>query len=123
LIKSDLRSTTPKRPIGLKNTPTPLNKPNYIADLRKQNLELEKNGVKLKKDCQNWERYLKDNNLNNNQKFDSVLNRAQIMENQAKMKEKVASVAGADPETENEINNLYTESIKAKLALLENMKN
>lgn len=109
--------------IGIKNTPTSLNKPNYIADLRKQNCELEKNGVKLKKDCHNWERYLKDSNMNKNEKYDSVLNRAQIMENQAKMKEKVAMVAGADFETEDEINNLYAESIKAKLALLENLKN
>ena len=52
------------------------------------------------------------------------MNRAQIMENQAKMKEKVASFnsKGIDIDVENEINELYVDSIKAKIALLEKLK-
>ena len=46
------------------------------------------------------------------------------MENQAKMKEKVASFngKGVDIDVENEINELYVDSIKAKIALLEKLK-
>lgn len=68
---------------------------------------------------------MKDDKLNKNEKFNSVLNRAQIMENQAKMKEKVASFntrGVLDIEMENEINELYVDSIKAKIALLKKLK-
>ena len=84
----------------------------------------EKAGVKLKRDYENWEKYLKDEKLNKNEKYTSVLNRAQIMENQAKMKEKVAAYnkGGIDIDVENEINELYVDSIKAKIALLEKLK-
>lgn len=47
------------------------------------------------------------------------------MENQAKMKEKVASFntrGVLDIEMENEINELYVDSIKAKIALLKKLK-
>ena len=46
------------------------------------------------------------------------------MENQAKMKEKVAAYnkGGIDIDVENEINELYVDSIKAKIALLEKLK-
>ena len=78
----------------------------------------------MKRDYENWEKYLKDENLNKNEKYTSVMNRAQIMENQAKMKEKVASFnsKGIDIDVENEINELYVDSIKAKIALLEKLK-
>lgn len=47
-----------------------------------------------------------------------------MIENQAKMKEKVAMVSNKtiDIEVENEINELYVDSIKAKIALLERLK-
>jgi len=98
---------------------------NFAKEIKQKNKEYqEKAGVRLKKDCENWEKYLKDEKLNKNEKYTSVLNRAQIMENQAKMKEKVASfnTHGIDIEVENEINELYVDSIKAKIALLEKLK-
>lgn len=67
---------------------------------------------------------MNDEKLTKNEKYNSVLNRAQMIENQAKMKEKVAMVSNKtiDIEAENEINELYVDSIKAKIALLERLK-
>jgi len=96
-----------------------------LKEIRQKNRDYqEKSGIHLKRDYENWEKYLKDEKLNKNEKYNSVLNRAQIMENQAKMKEKVASFnsKGIDIDIENEINELYVDSIKAKIALLEKLK-
>lgn len=137
------REKTPIKPVkqnGRSVTPNQI-KPNYLLvnlfnfsvlsiflkELRQKNQEQREkiaartNGAKEKKE---WEKCLNDSKLTKHEKFNSVLSKAQILENQAKMKEKVVNISsrGIDIEMENEINELYVDSIKAKIALLERLK-
>ena len=66
-----------------------------------------------------WDKFLKDETLDSHMKYLSVINTANNIENKAKMKEKmVIKKKKNDIDAQDEINDLYLDSIKAKLALL-----
>lgn len=63
--------------------------------------------------------------MNEQQKLQSIFSNAEVLEAQAKRKEKLAilkPIDRKDPENNEEINNLYLNTIKSKLALLEKLK-
>lgn len=62
-----------------------------------------------------------DENLPSNARYQNVLNNALLLEEKAKQKEKLAAF-NKDADAEEEANNLYLNSIRAKLALLEQSK-
>lgn len=72
--------------------------------------------VKKNKD---WDKYIKDEKLDTHLKYMSVINTANNIENKAKMKEEMILKKNRnDLNAQDEINDLYLDSIKAKLALL-----
>ena len=85
--------------------------------MRNQREEMEAKGI-IKRD-RGWDKFLKDEKLDERAKFASVINTANNIENKAKMKEEmVLKGRKNDLNIQDEINDLYLESIKAKLALL-----
>ena len=90
---------------------------NYLKDIRVQRKELEAKGV-IKKNS-GWDKFINDENLDSHAKYLSVITTANNIENKAKLKEELGRKGNKnDLEVQNEINDLYLESIKAKLALL-----
>ena len=80
--------------------------------------------MKFLNEHQSWNKHLKNKNMNSYEKFETVLTSAQILEEQAKRKEKLSQMETKSKKNfdeEDKINHLYIDSIKAKLALL-NMK-
>ncbi|CAK55836.1 unnamed protein product (macronuclear) [Paramecium tetraurelia] len=65
-----------------------------------------------------WEKIIENKGLENEQKVQNVLNNVQRLEQKAKEREKLALI-NRDLEAEEEANNLYIASIRAKLAILE----
>ncbi|CAD8052090.1 unnamed protein product [Paramecium sonneborni] len=65
-----------------------------------------------------WEKIIENKGLENEQKVQNVLNNVQKLEQKAKEREKLA-LLNRDVQAEEEANNLYIASIKAKLAILE----
>jgi len=85
--------------------------------VRNQREDLEAKGI-IKRN-KGWDKFLKDDNLDSREKFVSVITTANNIENKAKMKEEmVLKGRKNDLNVQDEINDLYLESIKAKLALL-----
>jgi len=96
--------------------------PNYIAEIRQKRLVLERQGIKVRKT--NWEKHLKDDKLTYKEKVETVLNDAKLLEMRAKRKEDMhRKIRNADDVLEDEdIDDCYVESIKAKIAVLEKWK-
>ncbi|CAD8141989.1 unnamed protein product [Paramecium octaurelia] len=65
-----------------------------------------------------WEKIIDNKGLENEQKVQNVLNNVQKLEQKAKEREKLALI-NRDIQAEEEANNLYIASIRAKLAILE----
>ncbi|CAD8136710.1 unnamed protein product [Paramecium pentaurelia] len=65
-----------------------------------------------------WEKIIENKGLENEQKVQNVLNNVQKLEQKAKEREKLALI-NRDLQAEEEANNLYIASIRAKLAILE----
>lgn len=64
---------------------------------------------------------MKDEKMDNKEKYMVVMNDAILLENQAKLKEElIGKQRKTDIQTQEQINELYLDSIKAKLALLSN---
>jgi hypothetical protein len=83
----------------------------------------QQTGKKFKKDYELWEKYLQDQTMSNKDKINSVITSAQILETQAKRKEELAKFdARSNLAMHEEIADLYIDSIKAKIAVLENLK-
>ena len=88
-----------------------------FKEVRSQRELLEAKGVIRKN--QGWDKYIKDENLDSHDRYLSVITTANNIENKAKMKEEmVLKSKKNDLNVQDEINDLYLESIKAKLALL-----
>lgn len=99
--------------------------PNYIEELKKQRMEMEKKGLKYKK--QTWEKHLQDDKLSYYEKVNFVLDDLKAMEEKAKEKEnwlrenkKLGSKYSK--EEEEEVDDLYAEAIRAKIAVLAGSK-
>ena len=95
--------------------------PNYIEELKKKRQEYEDKGLKYRK--QTWEKHLKDNKLSYAEKVNFVLEDVKSIEEKAKEREarlrESEKYGTKDPkEQRQEIDNMYADSIRAKIALL-----
>ena len=92
----------------------------------------ENSGVKrkLQSEMRNIDQLINDQKLNDYEKLDAVKRKADMLENQAKMREKlikVAQAAGNGRESQDavqrtiEVNDMYMEAITAKLKILDNI--
>lgn len=100
--------------------------PNYIEELKRKREEYEKKGLKYKK--KPWERHLKDEKLSYAEKVAYVLDDVKTVEQVAKEKEmwlrENAKVGSKDAKVDqDEIDDMYIESIKAKIQVLSELKN
>jgi len=78
--------------------------------------------VKAKK--YNWEEDIKNQRLNMNDKYSIVLGKVGLMEQQAKMKEKIMNAqsnSNTNFELGESVSDIFVNAIRAKLALLDNM--
>lgn len=93
--------------------------PNYLEELRRANIE-GKHGKPNK--LKQWDRYLQDKDMSYNERISYVLQDANLLENRAKLKQARLMRHSADVSSVNEgemsIDELYIDSIKAKLAVL-----
>lgn len=86
--------------------------------MRNERKQLEAKGVIKKNKL--WDKFLKDDSLEPHEKFQSVITTANNIEKKAKEKEELLlkKKKRNDFDVQDEINDLYLDSIKAKLALL-----
>ena len=88
----------------------------YLKQMRNMRTENERRmGVKAK--LEDWQKYNNNENLSLNEKYSYIMQSAQKIENYAHMKELTAN----DPDDHETINDMYVQSIRAKLALLEKL--
>lgn len=88
---------------------------NYMKDVTKE--------YALKKSVNDWEKYLKKAEDGDIENLGNILQEAERLEAQAQLKEELARVKKDKRIDENEdVDNLYYNSIKAKLAVLEKIK-
>ena len=79
-------------------------------------------GVHFIAPTKNFKRIIKAKDISKQQKYDDVLGNVSILDQQAKAKEGFMTLiknAKRTSEKQEEINNLYLDSIKAKIALLQ----
>ena len=133
--KQSVRSSTKNTSMSFKSKPLNLKKPeekqtqeesfsgfeypNYLEDMKKKRLEQEKQGILPKNQ---WEKALKDNKLSYKDKVDNILFDAKRLEQKAKRKEEVRKSGFSNDDNDDDINDIYMESIKAKLAVLQQWK-
>jgi hypothetical protein len=98
--------------------------PNYLADVRKNRIEQEKKTGKGK--YGQWEKHLKNKGMTQQEKVMNILDDINRMEFQAKKKE--SKLRRHDPakefqplELEDDVGEMYLESIKAKLAIIKDL--
>ncbi|KAL4460323.1 hypothetical protein ABPG74_000074 [Tetrahymena malaccensis] len=110
------------KPPAIEEPPKPPQKKyqvDYIQELRKNREEQEKK-VGKKSKLEDWEKYKYDPSLSSNEKYKFILQSANRLEHNAKLKE-LRSNNNNDFDAQEQANNLYIDSIKAKLALLDNI--
>ncbi len=93
----------------------------YLAELRKKR---EDNYVVSKSIRYDWKKDLNDKQLNIAEKYNRVVGKADKIEEQAKMREKVLQTKGGaekNPEMGEYVSDMFIDAIKAKLAILENL--
>ncbi|KRX03601.1 Ankyrin repeat-containing domain [Pseudocohnilembus persalinus] len=108
---------------------------NYLQELRRQRNQQEQfqqsqisenqsgmGGQNLVYKQENWNKIIDNDAIEMNEKYQKVLASAQRIENLAKRKEINQQFQNSDTENIESINNLYIDSIKAKLALLDKIK-
>ncbi|EAR99059.1 hypothetical protein TTHERM_00387010 (macronuclear) [Tetrahymena thermophila SB210] len=110
------------KPQAMEEPPKPPQKKyqvDYIQELRKQR-EVQEKKVGKKSKLEDWEKYKYDPSLSSNEKYKFILQSANRLEHNAKLKE-LRSNNNNDFDAQEQANNLYIDSIKAKLALLDNI--
>eukprot|EP00830_Metopus_es_P012939 TRINITY_DN3032_c0_g1_i1.p1 TRINITY_DN3032_c0_g1~~TRINITY_DN3032_c0_g1_i1.p1 ORF type:complete len:617 (+),score=222.54 TRINITY_DN3032_c0_g1_i1:46-1896(+) len=99
-----------------------LKKKDYLTDLRKIR---EDNYGASKPVGHNWESDLQNNKLNPTEKYNRLVGKASLIEEKAKMKEKLLQAKGGaerNPEMGEFVSDMYLDAIKAKLAILEHLQ-
>eukprot|EP01022_Parablepharisma_sp_SALTPOND_P032672 TRINITY_DN858_c0_g1_i1.p2 TRINITY_DN858_c0_g1~~TRINITY_DN858_c0_g1_i1.p2 ORF type:complete len:514 (-),score=131.63 TRINITY_DN858_c0_g1_i1:774-2315(-) len=94
----------------------------YLAELRKKREEHYGSSKPVKYD---WTNDLKDQKLNPSEKYNRLVGKANLIEEQAKMKEKLLQAKGGterNPEMGEYVSDMFIDAIKAKLAILENLQ-
>lgn len=124
--KSDEEDNHAEKPQGDHPEEPKRNYPNYIVELKQKRAEYEKKGIKTKK--QPWERHLKDQKLTYAEKVSYVLDDVKSIEEMAKEKEswlkKNAKLGAKDSkEEQDQVDDMYIDSIKAKIEVLRGIKN
>ncbi|KAM3142100.1 hypothetical protein pb186bvf_005754 [Paramecium bursaria] len=109
--RPQIKQKLPPKPTQHDEPPPKPKTTDYLQVLKQQ----RSNQVPLQ---QQWERIIENEKLPQESKFQNVLQNVQRMEMKAKEKEKLGSLTH-NQDAEDEANNLYIASIKAKLALLE----
>lgn len=93
----------------------------YLGELRKKREEHYGASKPVKYD---WTNDLKDEKLNPSEKYSRLVGKANMIEEQAKMKEKLLQAKGGtekNPEMGEFVSDMFIDAIKAKLAILENL--
>eukprot|EP00826_Nyctotherus_ovalis_P043036 TRINITY_DN4500_c0_g4_i1.p1 TRINITY_DN4500_c0_g4~~TRINITY_DN4500_c0_g4_i1.p1 ORF type:complete len:502 (+),score=191.90 TRINITY_DN4500_c0_g4_i1:341-1846(+) len=91
----------------------------YLAEMRKQ-----KEKSKAKRAKYDWTNDIHDRNLNSIEKYNKVVEKANLIEEQAKRKEQMLRAKGGtekDPDMGEVVSDMFIDAIKAKLAVLENL--
>ena len=107
----------------LKPKPKPLKEGKIIDWLREQRIKHDQErslgGSVTSKPNKDWKKELERMDLHGKEKYDIVLDKARLFEEKAKRKQDLIGVTkGATIEDIVELNDMYVESIKAKLELL-----
>ena len=97
--------------------------PNYIDEMRKKRMKEQRagNGSRYIRQGKNFQRTLKNKKIGVEEKYKSVMGGVSLLDEQIETKEElVGFISEATKQTDQleEINSLYIDSIKAKLALL-----
>jgi hypothetical protein len=101
--------------------PTAVKMPDYLTELRKKRGE---NYNAAKAGTQNWNHDLNNEELNPTEKYNRMLSKASLIEEQAKMKEKILHAKGGtheNPELGEFVSDMYIDAINAKLAILQHL--
>ena len=107
-----------KLTIEQKSTTTSERK-DYLRELRKQGLSNKTKHVRY-----NWNNDIRDSSLNSIEKYNKVVEKANLIEEQAKRKEQMLKAKGGtekDPDMGEVVSGMFVDAIKAKLAILENL--
>ncbi len=111
-LRREIRNQQAMLPISEK----PNRKPeDYLAELRRRRAEVSVNR-------ESWTKDLSDPGLNPVEKCNRVVSKANMLEERAKMKEKVLQARGGterDPELCESVTDMFIQAIKAKLAVLD----
>lgn len=118
------RHTGSKRPEKLSATiedksAGSLQKKDYLAEMRKL-----KERSKAKRAKYDWTNDIHDKNLNSIEKYNKVVEKADLIEEQARRKEQMLRAKGGaekDPDMGEVVSDMFIDAIKAKLAVLENL--
>ena len=94
---------TPEKPVIYRN---------YLKELKKYG--------SLKK-FSSWKKDMKDESLNDSQKYERVYMKAGLLDKDALVKEKYLKYYQNDMEIREKLNEMYYSAIEAKLALLKNL--
>ena len=91
--------------------------------LQRARREESGNSGKRRRGLQEWEKELKDNALAHADKVELIKGKAKQLEESARRREQLARLQQSEMtmSEQNEINDIYIESIKAKLAVLKNI--
>ena len=100
----------------------PLKKlPDYLTEMRlEKDKERNNNASQRKHKEYNWDKMLKNGNLVEN--LEKIRQKAEVLENQAKMNEKLLNTSGNDDiELQQKVSDCLIDAINAKLSILDNI--
>ena len=101
----------------------PLKKlPDYLTEMRLEKIKNEDrnhNTSQRKYRAYNWDKMLKNGNLVEN--VEMIKQKAENLENKAKMDEKLLNTNGNDVDLQQKVSNYLIDAIKAKLSILDNI--
>jgi hypothetical protein len=91
----------------------------YLGEQRKKREQTNLTYGEIKRD---WSADIKNTNLNPAERYNRIVSKANILEEKAKMKEKILFARGGaekDPEMGKDVTDMFIDAIKAKLSVLE----
>lgn len=93
----------------------------WLMERRKKRDEEIKDGVDVKgSPVKNWTKEIETNQLNQQEKYDYIKEKTKLLEEEARRKEKIITIAKSGTiEDRDKVNDMIFESIKAKLSILE----
>ena len=98
----------------------PLDKlPDYLTEMRIKNEDRNHNTSQRKYRPYNWDKMLKNGNLVEN--VEMIKQKAEHLEREAKMNEKLLNTNGNDVDLQQKVSNYLIDAIKAKLSILDNI--